>query len=160
MIKSIKSEERKKFIELLKEKIKADPERYKYFAFSGMEEIKNPLYEKIEFLSKDKDGNIRGEMGILFDIKADKVIALELISFKDNDLVFTKDFINFCKILSQYKRIELDIIPGSPSYSLAMKLFKKYNFRKVGTFKESVKLLDNKFYDVEYWERKVMEVGE
>lgn len=160
MIKGLEYEQTSKFYADLEQLIKSNPEKYKYFSWGAKDTVYNANFEKVEMFSVSSTGEIKGEFGFIYDALNDKVIALELIALNDNCPVFMKDFFLFCKYMDKlYEKIEIQIIPGSPSYSPGVKLFKKFKFEKVGTMKDSIKLQDGRYYDVEIWEkRRVKEV--
>lgn len=154
MIELLEKKKRKAFFEMVADEIKKNPERYKYFAWGAKNVQQNPNYLKTEFLSKDGK-KILGEFGYLHDVHNDKIMALELICFKEASYTFTKDLFTFFEMLdSTYRNFELEIIPNGLSYRLACRAFKRFGFELVGTKSKSVVLLDGKRYDVQIWEKK------
>lgn len=141
--------------EILEEEQQANVEKYKFFTGS-LDDLNIKGLDELMMLSI-YDGHIVGYMGCIYNIPHDKIISLDFIFLGDNlteRKEFLDDFAKFCSMLDKlYKKIELNIVPESPAYKLAMKFFKRYNFRKVGTFRKARKILD-KFYDVEAWEKE------
>lgn len=141
--------------DILEEEQQANFEKYKFFTGS-LDNIKIPGIDELMMLSIH-NGHIVGYMGCMYNEVHDKIISLDFIFTGDNlteKKEFLDDFTKFCSMLDKlYKKIELNIVPESPAYKLAMKLFKRHNFRKVGTFRKARKILD-KFYDVEAWEKE------
>lgn len=142
-------------LEIVEEQRKLDPNKFKFFD-GALSEIKVKGLEQLSMLSLYQ-GHIIGYMGIVYNAPHDKVVALDLAYLGENleeQREFRKDFSQFCVMLDKlYKKIEISIVPESPAYSLAMKFFKRFNFRKVGTFKKTRKI-DSKFYNVEWWEKE------
>lgn len=142
-------------LEIIEEQRKLNPNRFRFFD-GALKEIKVNGLEQLSMLSL-YEGHIVGYMGIVYNEPHDKVVALDL-AYLGNTITeqkeYIKDFSKFCGCLDKlYKKIEISIVPESPAYSLAMKFFKRFNFRKVGTFKKTRKI-DSKFYDVEWWEKE------
>lgn len=141
--------------EIIQEKYISNPEKFKFFNGS-LKELRVDGIEEFMMLSI-YNGHIVGYMGCMYNEIHDKLISLDFIYLGDTlaeKKEFLNDFSKFCTCLDKfYGKIELNIVPESPAYKLAMRFFKRYNFRKVGTFKKSRKILDS-FYDVEAWERE------
>lgn len=142
-------------LEIIKEQQIREPNKFKFFD-GALEEIKVKGLASLMMLSLFQ-GHIIGYMGVVYNTCHDKLIALDLAYLGENleeQKEFRKDFSQFCKMMDKlYKKIEISIVPESPAYRLAMKFFKKYNFRKVGVFKKTRKI-QGKFYDVEWWEKE------
>lgn len=139
---------------LIEDEVLRDKEKNKFFMQAcKMKPIKNQSFEKIEYIS-EVEGRIKGYFAYLHDKVNDKVVNIEIIAFDDAGIL-ARDFINFCKMLDKnFKYIELSIMPESPAYKIARYLFKKYNFRKIGTLENSIKLIDKSRHDVEIWQKR------
>lgn len=157
MIKSLDKldkKDREIIYNLIEEEVLHDKEKNKFFMQAcKMKPVKNPSFEKVEYIS-EVEGRIKGYFAYLHDKINQKVINIEIIGF-DDMAILTRDFIKFCKHLDdKFKYIELAIIPEAPTYRLARYLFKKYNFRKIGTLESSIRLINNTRYDVEIWHKR------
>lgn len=154
MLELLSRDNRESFYKVLENKIMSEPERYKFYAAGAKKMRDNPVYNKVEFLSKVGD-EVIGEMGFLEDLANEKIINIELICFKENSPTFMKDLFLFFKLLDcSYLNFEFEVIPQAPTYRLARKAFEKYDFKYVGIKRKSLKLLNGKKYDVTIWERK------
>lgn len=154
MYEIIKESDTKHIYKMIEECVLDDTEKYKYFMQSAkMKPIKNSSFEKVEYISR-VGGRIQGYFAYLYDKINDKIINLELISFENNP-VFLRDFMKFCEYLGDnFKNVELSVIPGNPAYRLTKKAFITYNFKRIGTLEESIRLVDGKYYPVEIWQRR------
>lgn len=157
MLEMLTKDKRENFYKILEDKIKSNPERYKFFAAGAKKMRDNPVFNKVEFLSK-VGNEVIGEVGYIHDIINDKIVNIELACFKDNSPTFIKDLLLFFELLdSIYLNFELEIMIHSPAYKLACRAFKKYGFKYIGLKRSSLKLLNGKRYDVAIWEKKQKE---
>ena len=142
-------------LEIVEEQKQIEPNKFMFFD-GALEEIKIKGFEQLMMLSLH-NGHIAGYMGIVYNEPCEKIVALDLAFLGESieeQKEFRKDFSQFCVMLDKlYKKIEISIVPQSPAYRLAMKFFKRFNFRKVGVFKKTRKI-QGKFYDVEWWEKE------
>lgn len=153
MIRKITRTTRNVIYDIIIEQINKDLEKNKHFLnVSKMRDVQGGEFYKAEYYSLYKN-KICGYFAYIYDKTNRKIVNIEVIKFS-NTYIFIKDFFDFCKYVYCFEHIELTISPQSPAYKLARKCFEKYNFRKVGILKKSVKLLDNKYYDLELWEKK------
>lgn len=159
MIKTLGKQDRKNLLTNVIEEIKSNKERYKYYAWnlSAPEDLERQKESDLIYIKEYVSMSgpyINGLFGYVHDVVNEKITGIYLLCFEDNNYTFMKDFKNFTEaIYKTFSRIEIEVIPGSLSYSIGKKLFKKYEFEKIGVKRKSVKLLDNKFYDVEIWQR-------
>jgi len=154
LLEMLTKDKRENFYKILEEKIKSDPERYKFFAAGAKKMRDNPVFNKVEFLSK-VGNEVIGEMGYLQDLVNDKIINIEVVCFKDNSPTFIKDLFLFFELLdSSFLNFEFEVIPQAPTYHLACRAFEKYKFKYIGLKRKSLKLLDGSKYDVTIWEKK------
>ena len=154
MIQKLRAEDRDIIYDIINNSVKDDYEKYKFFMNScKMKPVKSSSFKKIEYISLVGE-RVQGYFAFIFDKINRKVTNIELISF-DETRVFVRDFLEFCEYLSEnFKNVELAVIPENPAYRIARRSFLKYNFKKVGTLQESIRLIDGKFYDVEIWQRR------
>jgi RimJ/RimL family protein N-acetyltransferase len=83
------------------------------------------------------------------------VDALWIINFSDNKIVFGNDVrIAMDEIFTKYnfRKLTFSVVIGNPIEKQYDKLISKYGGRVVGTYKENVKLMDNRYYDEKYYE--------
>lgn len=154
MIQRLRAEDRNIIYDIINNSVKDDYEKYKFFMNScKMKPLKTSSFKKLEYISI-VDGKVQGYFAFIFDKINRKITNIELISF-DETRVFVRDFLKFCEYLSEnFKNVELAVIPENPAYRIARRSFLKYNFKKIGTLQESIRLIDGKFYDVEIWQRR------
>lgn len=157
MLEGVSREDKafKTLLEIVEEQRQIEPNKFLFFD-GALEHIQVNGLEQLMMLSLH-DGKIAGYFGIVYNEPSDKIVALDLAFLGDGieeKREFRKDFSQFCVMLDKlYKKIEISIVPQSPAYMLAMKFFKRFNFRKVGVFKKTRKI-KGKFYDVEWWEKE------
>ena len=155
MIELVAKEDRKFVHDIIKKAVFEDLEKFKFFINSskGMDFKESVRFQKEEFISC-VEGKIQGYFAYLHDRANEKIINIEVMAIEETP-VLVRDFLIFCKLLvSTYDNFELSIIPQSPAYHIAQKCFEKFKFKRVGVLKSSIKLLDNKRYDLEIWEKK------
>lgn len=138
-----------------------DPLKYKYFIGAAAEVSqlgKEMGHRKQGFISVEGD-EVLGYFSYIHDRGTDTLSDFELIRFKTSS-VLIKDFMDFVNHLctcNHYRRIEVKIIKGSPSYSIMEKIARRYDFKKVGTLTQAVRLTDKELHDIDIFE-KLMEV--
>ena len=154
MYEQIKEIDRENIYKIIKVIVLRNSQKNKYFMQNcKMKPIKNSSFEKPEFISL-VEGRMQGYFAYLYDKINDKIVNIELIAFEDSP-VFVRDFLKFCGYIGDnFRKIEISVIPGNPAYRIARKAFDKYNFKRIGTLDESIRLIDGKYYPVEIWQRR------
>jgi len=136
-----------------------DPQKYKYVISNTWAtyelEIHTNSWDKLQFVSI-----VKKEVIGYFECSADRQVyyahRLVAINFEDKpNFVFSKDFWRFVKLLFvQYKfnKINFSCVVGNPAEKIYYKIINKWSGRIVGTYKNDVKLLDGKVYDLRVYE--------
>lgn len=138
MLKRINKKNRDFYYNLINDQVTADQEKYKYFGYVG--ECQDKSKHQIEFISQNKN-IVLGYISISIDIKNERVTNFSLINFEKSREFFI-DLFNFTNSLYEiYDNYEFRIVSDSPAIPIAEKLFKKFNFKKIGTIEKSKKIL-------------------
>lgn len=133
-------------------------EKYKFFYdynYRDIRESSNSDWNRREFVSVDKEGNILGVIGYGFDRCGDYVNNFCIINFSRNKVVFGRDVAQaFNEIFTKYnhRKITFTVVIGNPIEKTYDRLMAKYGGRIVGTYMQHVKLIDNKYYDIKLYE--------
>lgn len=133
--------------------------RYKYFFLSTYQNYERTIddnnWKCLEYVSV-KNNKIIGYMKASIDRIAHNVDQLYLINFsKDDFFTYGKDITSFLKILFEdfcFKKIEFSVVVGNPIEKSYDKIVEKNGGRIVGIFKNSVRLMDGKYYDLKFYE--------
>lgn len=133
-------------------------DKYKYYHVGNWHREYNPPeddWERMCFVSLDKDKNIIGLILYSLDRNISSAYDFGAINFSDNKVVFGKDLCQviddiFCKFNMQ--RIEFNVVCGNPIEKSYDRMVAKYGGRIVGTRKRVAKLLDNQIYDDKIYE--------
>lgn len=147
-------------------------EKYKYYQFSSyttyIMTIDDNDWEKLEYCSVDKSGNILGFFRAYIERDSHKITEIGIISFIDEEksdkhLICGVDLFKFLKMIYDHpavNKIEWSVIVD-PDYAFSKKrktelfydkIVKKFNGKIVGIFTKTIKLRDGKFYDRKYYE--------
>lgn len=132
-------------------------DKYKFYHDSWHEkvEVEKSDWNKRQFVSLDKKGNVLRYIGYSIDRDADYISNFWIINFSDNKVIFGRDVAQaFEDIFIKYnfRKITFSVTIGNPIEKSYDSLMKKYGGRIVGTYKEHVKLIDNKLYDSKVYE--------
>ena len=133
-------------------------EKYKFYYVGGWHREYTPPeddWERMCFVSLDKDKNILGCIEYSLDRNIGAAYDFSAINFSDDKLTFGKDLHQviddiFCKLNIQ--RMEFNVVCGNPIEKSYDKMVAKFGGRIIGTRKRSTKLLDNKIYDDKIYE--------
>lgn len=77
------------------------------------------------------------------------------MNFIDDKMTFGMDLGQVLQDIFEkynFRKLDFCVVVGNPIEKSYDKMVKKYNGRIVGTFKDDVKLIDNKYYDIKYYE--------
>lgn len=134
-------------------------EKYKFY-LSGWScdnlELKKTTWDKHEFVSVDKDGNVLGFIDYWVDRCSNKATGLCAVSFTEKPTVtFGRDLYQviddiFCKF--NFNKLRFGVIIGNPIETTYDKLIAKYGGTICGYMKEEIKLFDGKLYDLKNYE--------
>ena len=150
----------RKYTEQLKQKFIDTwyDEKYKYYHMGGWHREYTPSeddWERMCFVSLDKDGNVLGCIMYSLDRNVSSAYDFGAINFSDNKLTFGMDLRQviddiFCKFNMQ--RMEWNVVCGNPIEKSYDRMVAKFGGRIVGTRKRIAKLLDNQIYDDKIYE--------
>ncbi len=112
--------------------------------------------ELLQFVSKDYNDKLLGFFTGYINKDFELLEKLEIINFTGKtNFIFSKDVERYFEKVFLYKRlrkIEFSCIDKNPSINLYRKLIKKLNGNVIGTFRDSVKLTDGKYYNNIFFE--------
>ncbi len=117
--------------------------------------IENNSWNKLQFVSVDKNDNIIGYLCASIDRDIHSVTSLGVLNFYDINVTFSRDLHKFLyNLLYEYKyrKLNFSVVIGNPAEKMYDKYVKKYNGRIVGVQKDHVKLQDNQFHDLKLYE--------
>lgn len=132
-------------------------EKYKFWnngTYYEALKIDDSTWNRHQFVSI-KDGNILGYISYSIDRSNDFVSNLSIMNFSEDKMTFGMDLGQALKDIFEkynYRKIKFSVVVGNPIEKSYDKMIKKYNGRIVGTFKNEVRLIDNKYYDEKYYE--------
>lgn len=118
-------------------------------------EVAEDTWSKHQFVSLDSLGKIIGYIGYKIDRSNESAYALSIINFTDNHAVFGLDAGNAIKDIFEkfhFRKISFTVLQGNPVESTYDKLVKRYRGRIVGIKKDSVRLIDGKYYNEKLYE--------
>jgi len=125
--------------------------------------IDKDSWNNLQFVSISKNKKneylIHGYFCANINRDTDCIDNIQLLKFKnfkqDNTFTFSYDLINFLKNLFekyQFRKIEWCVIIGNPAEKMYDRIITKWGGKIIGIFREKIKLLDGKFYDLKYYE--------
>jgi hypothetical protein len=137
--------------------------RYNYFINGNYSDdflLSNSNWDKFEFVSLNpKDNTIIGYVGYDIARANDKVSHLALINFKldctHSRNIFAIDLHRILKdmfLVYNFRKLCFSVVIGNPVAEKYERLVKKFGGRVVGVRKADIKLMDNNYYDVKFFE--------
>ena len=147
-----KEELKRKFLDIWYE------DKYKYYFSSNWRrehELPDDDWEKMCYVSLDKDDNILGYISYMIDRNINSVHSFGAINFSDNKATFG---IDLCKVIDDIfckfhmERVEFYVVRGNPIEKSYDKMIAKYGGRIIGTRRKVAKLIDNQIYDDKIYE--------
>lgn len=133
-------------------------EKYKFYHDNTFSESYKPSdsnWSSFEFVSLSSDKEILGYIGFSIDRNSESVYSMQAINFSDNKAVFGRDLVLCIQDLFEkynFRKLNFTVIVGNPIEKSYDKFINKYGGRIVGTDKEHVRLMDNKYYDSKAYE--------
>jgi RimJ/RimL family protein N-acetyltransferase len=132
-------------------------EKYMFYHDSWRErvEIDKGDWNKRQFVSIDKSGKLLGFISYSIDRANDSINNLAIINLSDDKMIFGKDVHKaFADIFEKYnfRKIKFTVIIGNPIEKQYDKIISTNGGRVVGTLKQHVKLMDNRYYDEKIYE--------
>lgn len=133
-------------------------DKYKFYhgsSWCNVKEMADNNWEDRIFVSKNKDDEILGMIGYHINRADDYVDCLYIINYTDNKVTFGMDLYQvlddmFTKY--NFRKLNFTVIVGNPIEKSYDNLIHKFGGRIIGTYKENVKLMDNKYYDEKIYE--------
>lgn len=135
-------------------------EKYKYYFVSPYLdyelEIENSGWNKLQQVSKNKDGDIIGYFEVKINRGSNNADNVRIINFQNKPSVtFSKDMYTFLSSLFKifnFNKVSWCVIIGNPAEKMYDKLVKHYGGRIVGMYEQEFKLIDRNYYDAKVYE--------
>jgi RimJ/RimL family protein N-acetyltransferase len=133
-------------------------DKYKFYhgtSWCKSKDISENNWEDRLFVSLNKSDDILGLIGYHIDRANDYIDCLWIINFSEDKVTFGRDVgKTLDDIFTKYnfRKLAFSVIVGNPIEKSYDKLIHKYGGKIVGTYKENVKLMDNKYYDEKLYE--------
>ena len=133
-------------------------EKYKYYHFGNFFtdfDIVKDTFNNHQFVSVDKNNNILGYFSYSVDRVAYNANEFGIVAFEDYSLTFGKDLHQvFDDIFMKYNfnKVTFFCVVGNPIMPYYIKKINKLGGRYIGEYKNHVKLMDGKIYDVALFE--------
>lgn len=133
-------------------------EKYKYFhcgCYSDLFKVPDSNWSQHSFVSKDRDNKIIGYIAYNITRGNDSVDGLGIINFTDDKITFGLDLSEVLKNIFEkynFRKLTYSVVVGNPIEKSYDKLTQKYGGSIIGTHKQHVRLIDNKFYDQKFYE--------
>lgn len=133
-------------------------DKYKYYFSSNWHRehtLPDDDWEKMCYVSLDKDSNILGYISYMIDRNVNSAHSFGAINFSDNKATFGTDLCKviddiFCKF--NMERLEFYVVRGNPIEKSYDKMVTKYGGRVIGIRRKVAKLIDNQIYDDKIYE--------
>lgn len=133
-------------------------EKYMFYheeSFFDDIKISDDTWDKHQFVSLDKDGEIVGFIGYEINRQTYSCHSLNIINFSDKKAVFGMDLGQALVDIFErfnFRKLTFSVIVGNPIEASYDKMVDKYGGRVVGIFKEDTKLMDGNLYDEKFYE--------
>lgn len=133
-------------------------EKYKFYNYDmwfNNVEVDDNTWNRHQFVSVDKDGEIIGYIAYKVERQTHNASKLAIINFTDNKIVFGRDLKQvLVDIFEKFKfnKLSFSVVIGNPIEKSYDKMVKKYGGRIVGVAANETKLYDNEYYPVKYYE--------
>jgi hypothetical protein len=133
-------------------------DKYKYYNFfTYFLDFKadNDSWNKHQFVSIDKNGDVVGFISYDIDRVAHNCHSLSIINFTDNITIFANDLKQvLTDIFEKFKfnKLKFSVVIGNPIEKSYDKIIGKYGGKIVGVEEKEVKLFDGEYYDVKLYE--------
>ena len=133
-------------------------DKYKYYNYDTYYRTFEPekeTWNRHEFVSLDKDGNVIGLIKYSVSRQTYNASGFGAINFTDNKITFGMDLGQVLKdIFEKFKfnKLSFCVVIGNPIEKSYDKMIKKYNGRIVGIEYKETKLIDGEYYDVKDYE--------
>ena len=133
-------------------------EKYKYYNsqnYYSEFNIADNTWSQHQYVSVDSNNKVIGFIDYSINRQTNAVSNVGIISFSNNKLTFARDLISaFKDIFDKFRfhKINFFVILGNPTEKHYDKMVEKCGGRIVGIYKQDVKLIDNKLYDIKIYE--------
>ena len=132
---------------------------FKYY-FDSCREFSLKIYDSdywtIQMVSIDKNNNIIGFISVNMNYNSRVANRFGIMNFtKTPNITFAIDVIKFLRDLRDkydVSKFEFMAFVGAPAEMMYQKFIKRHGGRVVGTYKNSTKLVDGKYYDSRMFE--------
>jgi len=133
--------------------------RYKFYhlGYADLQfKAEDSTWSKIQMCSVDKENSLIGFMMASIARPENFIKTFDIINFcPDKKYTFGKDVFTFMDMLlnkMNFYKVCFSVVVGNPIEATYDKLVKKYGGRVVGVFEKNTILMDNKLYDVKFYE--------
>lgn len=133
-------------------------DKYKFYNFDVYYEdieIANSTWNKHEFVSLNKYGEIIGYIGYGVKRHTGYCDGLAAINFSDDKITFGIDLARAIRDIFEkfnFNKLKFSVVIGNPVEKSYDKVIKRFNGRIVGIDKDETRLIDGKLYDVKRYE--------
>lgn len=132
-------------------------DKYKFWnndTYYDAMKIDDSTWERHQFVSI-KDDNVIGYISYSVNRRCNYTYGLSIMNFTDDKMTFGMDLGQTLQDIFEkynFRKLNFCVVVGNPIEKSYDKMIKKYNGRIVGIFKDDVKLIDNKYYDIKHYE--------
>ena len=132
-------------------------DKYKFWhsnTYYDAMKIDDSTWARHQFVSI-KDDNVIGYICYSVNRECNYAQHLNIINFTDDKMTFGMDLGQALQDIFEkynFRKLNFYVVVGNPIEKSYDKMIKRYNGRIVGTFKDDVKLIDNKYYDTKHYE--------
>ena len=128
---------------------------YNYFTYFSDFKADEDSWNKHQFVSLNKEGEIIGYIGYSIDRAEHNCHSLNIINFTDNITIFANDLKQvLTDIFEKFKfnKLKFSVVIGNPIEKSYDKIIGKYGGRIVGVEEKEARLFDGEYYDVKLYE--------
>lgn len=133
-------------------------DKYKFVhanTYCEKEKIEDNTWNKHQFVSVDKDGNVIGYIRYNVSRSDNSCNGLCIYNFSDNKVIFGMDLGHALQDIFdkfKFRKLTFCVVVGNPIEKSYDKMIKKYNGRIIGTWRKEFKLYDGEYYDKKSYE--------
>ena len=133
-------------------------DKYKFVhanTYCEEEKIEDDTWNKHQFVSVDKDGNVIGYIRYNVSRSDNSCHGLCIYNFSDNKATFGMDLGRALQDIFdkfKFRKLTFCVVIGNPIEKSYDKMIKKYNGRIIGTWRKEFKCYDGEYYDKKSYE--------
>lgn len=134
-------------------------EKYKYYNsqyYYNDFEVAEDTWAQHQFVSINSEQEVIGYISYSINRQINSVYDIGIINFSDNDkLTFARDLTRAIKDVFEkfhFNKINFYVVKGNPAEKAYDKIVEKCGGRIIGVYKDHVRLIDNKMYDIKVYE--------